>query len=94
MHSLFDFLLNADVTTIATDPRVLFIAAVLFILAVIFKWKAVLLLLFAAGGILAVLHYSKITQGQAEIGGNIYIFAGGTLVIGFVLIYFFFMRGD
>lgn len=94
MGSIVDFLVDTDVTTIATDPRALFVAAALFVLAIIFRWKSVLVLLFAGGGLLAVLHFSKATQGKTEIGENIYIFAGGTLLIGFVLIYFFFMRGD
>ncbi len=94
MRSLVDFLVNSDLMSLAADPRVIFAAAALFVVAIIFKWKSVMLLIFAMAAIIAVLHYSKVAEGQVEIGQNLYIFAGGILAIGIILIYFLFMRGD
>lgn len=94
MESFMDFITNVDFSGIATDTRVMFAAGALFLAAVIFRWKAVALLIFGAAGFVAVTHFSKLSAGHTEIGKNLYVFIGGTLVLGFVLIYFLFMRGD
>ena len=79
----------------AADPRILFGTAVLFVLAVLLRWKYVLLFLFAIGATMAVLRYAG-GGGSAEtiVDRNMMLFVGGTLVIAVVLIYFLFIRGD
>ena len=77
----------------ASDPRVLFGTAVVFVLAVLFRWKYVLLFLFAVGATMAVLRYSG-GGGTSEIvvDRSMILFIGGTIVIAIVLIYFVFIR--
>jgi hypothetical protein len=77
----------------AADPRVMFGTVVVFVLAVLFRWKYVLLFLFAIGATMTVLRYTG-GGGSSEIvvDRNMMLFIGGTIVIGIVLIYFVFIR--
>jgi hypothetical protein len=93
MKQILDFLTGASVMDLAADPRVLLAAAVLFVLAVLFRWKYVLLCLFGIGATLAVVRYTRVERG-APIDDNMVIFSVGTLAVAVVLIYFLFIRGD
>ena len=93
MKQVIDFLTSANVMDLAADPRVLLAAAVVFVLAVLFRWKYVLLFLFGIGATLAVIRYTRVRAGAA-IDDNMVIFSVGTLAIAVVLIYFLFIRGD
>ena len=93
MKQILDFLTSASVMDLAADQRVLVAAAVVFVLAVLFRWKYVLLFLFGIGGILTVVRYSH-ARGGASIDDNLVIFSVGTLAVAVVLIYFLFIRGD
>jgi hypothetical protein len=77
----------------AADPRVLFGTAVVFVLAVLFRWKYVLLFLFAIGATMTVLRYTG-GEGTSDIvvDRSMVLFIGGTIVIAVVLIYFLFIR--
>lgn len=94
MKQIVDFLASAQIADLASDPRVLFAAAVLFIVAVLMRWKSVILLMFAVGGIMTVVRYSKLGGGEAALDRNLIVFAVGSLVVGVVLIYFLFIKGD
>jgi hypothetical protein len=94
MQNILDTLTNASIMELANDPRVLFGAAVLFVLALLFRWKYVLLFLFGVGGTIAVIRYTNAAGGETSLDKNILTFAGGTLVVAVLLIYFLFIRGD
>ena len=93
MDQIVDFLTNKNLTEMAADPRVLFGTAVVFVLAVLFRWKYVLLFLFAVGATMAVLRYTG-GGGTSElvVDRSMILFIGGTVVIAVVLIYFVFIR--
>ena len=93
MDQIIDFLTSKSLAEMAADPRVLFGTVVVFILAVLFRWKYVLLFLFAIGATMAVLRYSG-EGGSSEIivDRSMMLFIGGTIVIALVLIYFLFIR--
>lgn len=93
MEQILDFIASASVMELAADPRVLFAAAVAFVLAALFRWKYVLLFLFGIGGILTVIRYTHTGKGAA-IDDNLITFSVGTLAVAVVLIYFLFIRGD
>ena len=93
MQQILDFLASTNLMELATDPRILFGAAVLFVLALLFRWKYVLLALFGIGATLAVVRYTRVGRG-APIDDNLVIFSVGTLAVAVVLIYFLFIRGD
>jgi len=93
VKQILEFLTSASIMDLAADPKVLFAAAVLFVLAALFRWKYVLLFLFGIGGTLAVIRYTHPGRG-AGIDDNLVIFAVGTLAVAVVLIYFLFIRGD
>lgn len=77
----------------AADPRILFGTVVIFVLAVLFRWKYVLLFLFAIGATMTVLRYTG-GGGSSEmvVDRSMMLFIGGTIVIAIVLIYFLFIR--
>ncbi len=93
VDQIIDFLTSKTLAEMAADPRVLFGTAVIFVLAVLFRWKYVLLFLFAIGATMAVLRYTG-GGGSSEIvvDRSMMLFIGGTIVIAIVLIYFLFIR--
>ncbi len=94
MREILDFLTNSRISELAADPRVLFATGVVFVLAILFRWKYVLLFLFGIGATLAVIHYTNVAGGDASIDRNLVTFSVGTMVVAVVLIYFIFIRGD
>lgn len=93
VDQIIEFFTNKSLTEMAADPRVLFIAVAVFVLAVMFRWKYVLLFLFAVGATMTVLRYTG-GGGASEtiVDRNMILFIGGTIVIAIVLIYFIFIR--
>ena len=93
MDQIIDFLTSKTLAEMASDPRVLFGTVVLFVLAVLFRWKYVLLVLFAIGATMIVLRYTS-GGGSSElvVDRSMMLFIGGTIVIALVLIYFLFIR--
>lgn len=95
MEQVLEFLTSKSLAEMAADPRVLFGTAVLFVIAVLLRWKYVLLFLFAVGATMIVLRYAGGgVSDDTIIDRNMVLFIGGTLVIAVVLIYFLFIRGD
>ena len=93
MDQILEFLTSKTLAEMAADPRVLFGTVVVFVLAVLFRWKYVLLFLFAIGATMTVLRYTG-GGGTSEtiVDRNMLLFIGGTVVIAIVLIYFVFIR--
>ena len=93
MDQIIEFLAGKTLAEMAADPRVLFATAVVFVLAVLFRWKYVLLFLFAIGATMTVLRYTG-GGGSSDIivDRSMMLFIGGTIVIAIVLIYFVFIR--
>lgn len=93
MDQILEFLTSKSLAEMVADPRVLFGTAVVFVLAVLFRWKYVLLFLFAIGATMTVLRYTG-GGGTSEtiVDRNMILFVGGTIVIAIVLIYFVFIR--
>lgn len=93
MDQIIEFLTSKTLAEMAADPRVLFATGVIFVLAVLFRWKYVLLFLFAIGATMTVLRYTG-GGGTSEtiVDRSMMMFIGGTIVIAIVLIYFLFIR--
>ena len=93
MDQILEFFTSKSVAEMAADPRVLFGTVVIFVLAVLFRWKYVLLFLFAIGATMTVLRYTG-GGGTSDtiVDRNMLLFIGGTIVIAIVLIYFVFIR--
>ena len=93
MDQIIEFLASKTLAEMAADPRVLFGVGVVFVLAVLYRWKYVLLFLFAIGATMTVLRYTG-GGGPSEtiVDRNMILFIGGTIVIAVVLIYFVFIR--
>ena len=92
MKEAIEFIASLDVAKLASDPRVLVAVAALAVVAVLMRWKFVILLIFGVGALLAVARYSHLAE--AALDTRMYIFVGGAIVVGFILIYFLFIRGD
>jgi hypothetical protein len=90
---IIEFLTNRSLEEMSADPRVLFVVAVIVVLAILFRRKYVLLVLFAIGATVDVLRYTG-GGGSSEtvVDRNLVLFIGGTIVIAIVLIYFAFIR--
>ena len=93
MDQIIEFLTSKTLAEMAADPRVLFATGVIFVLAVLFRWKYVLLFLFAIGATMTVLRYTG-GGGTSEtiVDRSMMLFIGGTIVIAIVLIYFLFIQ--
>lgn len=93
VDQIIEFFTSKSLTEMAADPRVLFVTVAVFVLAVLFRWKYVLLFLFAVGATMTVLRYTG-GGGASEtiVDRNMILFIGGTIVIAIVLIYFIFIR--
>jgi len=93
VDQILEFFTSKSVAEMAADPRVLFATVVVFVLAVLFRWKYVLLFLFAIAATMTVLRYTG-GGGASEsiVDRNMMLFVGGTIVIAIVLIYFLFIR--
>jgi hypothetical protein len=93
VDQIIDFLTSKTLAEMAADPRVLFGTAVIFVFAVLFRWKYVLLFMFAIGATMAVLRYTG-GGGSSDmvVDRSMMLFVGGTIVIAIVLIYFLFIR--
>ena len=94
MSGIIDFLVQAHVMDFLTDPRVIFAAAVLFIASLFFKWRILGLTIFAVAALVAVAHYSRLTEGKAAMDRDLLFFSVGSFVVIVVVIYFLFIRGD
>lgn len=94
MTEIVDFLTSAKIMELATDPRVLFLVAVVAIIAVLMRWKMVLLLLFAIGGVVAVVRFTRPGGGSGAVDTQMLLFVGGILAVAVILIYFLFIKGD
>ncbi len=94
MQGFVNFLTSAKIMDLATDPRVLLLIAMVFVIAVLMRWKLVLLLLFAVGGIFAVVRYTHPAAGGGAVDRQMLFFIGGILAVAVVLIYFLFIKGD
>lgn len=93
MGEILDSLSNAKIMELAQDIRVLIAAGILLVLAIVFRWKTVLLLLVGFGGTITVIRYTNIKEGAA-IDANLGYFALGTTLIFVILIYLMFIRSD
>jgi hypothetical protein len=93
VDQIIEFLTSKSLAEMAADPRVLFGTVVVFVVAVLFRWKYVLLFLFAIGATMTVLRYTGGGGTSETIADwNMILFVGGTIVIAIVLIYFVFIR--
>ena len=93
MDQILEFFTSKSLADMAADPRIFFGTVVVFVLAVLFRWKYVLLFMFAIGATMTVLRYTGGGGGSETIvDRSMMLFIGGTIVIAIVLIYFVFIR--
>jgi preprotein translocase subunit Sec61beta len=93
LQSVLDFLSSDNLARLASDPRAVVVAAFVFVVAVWFRMKIVLLFLFAVGAMMAVLRYTRMAdEGGGSIDPSTFLFAGGTLAVAVVLIYYLFIK--
>ncbi len=94
MSGIIEFLVEARILEFASDPRVVFAAAALFLVSLVMKWRIVALTLFATGALLAVARFARLSEGKTSVDQNMLVFALGTLLVVVILVYFLFIRGD
>jgi hypothetical protein len=93
VNQILEFFASKSLADMAADPRIFFGTVVVFVLALLFRWKYVLLFMFAIGATMTVLRYTG-GGGASEtiVDRSMILFIGGTIVIAIVLIYFVFIR--
>lgn len=87
------FIKELSFKTVVGNPWMLSILLIVFFFAVIKKSKFVLLFLFTLLSLMALVHYS-LPDGGELTPGSLLPFAGGSLAIGAVLIYFIFIKSE
>ena len=92
MRGFVEFLASTKIMDLATDPRVLFLVAVVVVVAVLMRWKLLLLFIFAVGGVLAVVRYTNPASGAGALDTHMLTFVGGILAVAVILIYFLFIK--
>ncbi len=92
MRDAIEFIASIDIAKLAADPRVLVATAALAVVAVLMRWKFVLLFIFGVCAIMAVARYAHLQE--AALDPQMFVFVGGALAVGVVLIYFLFIKGD
>ncbi len=94
MRGIVDFLVDTQIFSIASDPRVMIAAAALFLVSLFMKWRFLALSLFTVAALVVVARYSGIVGGQGTMDQNMLVFVFGSVAVVAVLIYFLFIRGD
>ena len=94
MRGIVDFLIDTQILTIASDPRVMFAAGALFLISLFMRWRFLALSLFGVAALVAVARYSRLAEGRASLDQNMVVFVIGSVLVIAVLIYFLFIRGD
>lgn len=93
LQGVVNFLSSDNLANLAADPRALVVGIVAFLVALWFRMKIVLLFLFAVGGMMAVLRYTRLAdEGGGSTDPSTFVFAGGTLGVAVILIYFLFIK--
>jgi hypothetical protein len=78
----------------ASDPKVLFGLIIVFVIAVIFRWKWVLVTLLFCGGSLAIIRYTNFRPVDGSVDPTLVSFIVGSVVITIAIIYLVFIRSD
>lgn len=94
MREIVDFLVGTRVMDLAANPGVLIACGILFVVALIMRWKHVLLFLFGIGAVLGIARHTGLSEGYVPVDRNMVVFAAGTLLVGVVVIYVLFIKGD
>ena len=91
--SVIQFLSSDNLANLAADPRAVVVGAFALLIALWFRFKLVLLFLFATGAMMGVLRYTRLADGGGgSVDPSTFIFAGGTLAVAVVLIYFLLIK--
>ena len=94
MNAFIESLSTPHIIAMAKHPMALTAVGVMIVLAILFRWNMILLLLFGVGAIMAVIRFSNMNATAEPIGKDMAIFGGGTAVVAVVIIYFLFIKGD
>lgn len=92
MREAIEFIASVDFAKLAADPRVLVATAVVAVVAVIMRWKLVMLFIFGIAAVMAVARFANLRE--AALDTQMIVFVGGMIAVGIVLIYFLFIKGD
>src|SRR4030067_949501 len=68
LRGMVDFLIDTQILTIASDPRVMFAAGALFLISLFMRWRFLALSLFGVAALVAVARYSRLRRGGASRG--------------------------
>lgn len=94
LDMLNSYLTSQSFFQLVSDPKILFGLVIVFVLAVIFRWKWVLAILLFCGGSLAIIRYTKFKPVDGSVDPTLVSFIVWSVVISIAIIYLFFIRSD
>jgi hypothetical protein len=94
MNAFVESLSTPNILAMARHPMALTAVGIMIVLSILFRWKLILLLLFAVGAVMAIIRSTNINTTAEPIGNDLAIFGGGTALVAIIIIYFLFIKGD
>jgi hypothetical protein len=94
MNAFIESLSTPNLLAMAKHPMALAAVGIMIVLAILFRWNLILVLLFGVGAVMAVIRYTNMNATESPLGNDLAIFGGGTAFIAFVVIYLLFIKGD
>ncbi len=94
MNAFIESLTTPNIIAMARHPMALTGVGIMIVLAILFRWNMILILLFAVGALMGIARFANMNASAEPIGRDMAIFGGGTAVVAFVIIYLLFIKGD
>lgn len=93
-ETIREYLSSQNFFQFVSDPLVILALISISILAVIFRWKWVLVTLLLGGGSLAIIRYTNFSPVDGSVDPTLVTFIAGSVVIAVAIIYLIFIRSD
>jgi hypothetical protein len=88
------YLSSQNFSQLAYNPKVIITILVIFLFAVIFRWKWVLVILLLSGGSLAIIRYTNFKPVDGSVDPTLISFVASSVIITIAIIYLVFIRSD
>lgn len=88
------YLSSQNFFQLAYNPKVFIVILVIFLFAVIFRWKWVLVILLLSGGSLAIIRHTNFKPVDGSVDPTLISFVASSVVITIAIIYLVFIRSD
>lgn len=94
MEMLIAYVTSKNFMAFASDTRVILALAIVFIMAILFRWKWVLVFLLLGGGMMAIIRYTSFQPIDGSVDPTLLGFILSSILITVAIIYLVFIRSD